>query len=236
MKRAVVSAGVVGVLSLLAACGSTGQDSAATAPAPATSAPALPTTVTVTAPVTQEAPPPVAASIPDPVVYTGVGETYLTISKPAGTSVVIATITGNAVGRYFGVRALDGDKDKLVETNSPYSGSTLLDAHGGNTTRLYIKAWGSWTIKLSDPRSATVFGHDESGSGDTVLAYQGAGGRAVISGGQPGTMFRVTAFGAGALAGDLAWDKAPFDQTVRWPGGTALIAVRATGPWSITVN
>jgi len=54
-----------------------------------------------------------AAKPKPPTVFTGAGDDVVAITKPAGATVVIATITGNDAGRYFGVKALDGDMDTL---------------------------------------------------------------------------------------------------------------------------
>lgn len=88
---------------------------------------------------------------------------------------MLATITGNDAGRYFGVKGLDGDHDSLVNTTDPYNGTTLLDGNVGGTTQLQVTATGPWSITLSDPRSAPSFGKGTpyAGSGDAVLIYQG---------------------------------------------------------------
>jgi hypothetical protein len=158
------------------------------------------------------------------------------ITKPAGATIVVATITGGAAGYFFGVSGVDGSKEVLVGTKGVYRGVTLLDEDGGKTTALHVFSRGPWTITLSDPRSAPLFTGSFSGSGDTVGVYQGNGGTATVTGGIAGDLFRITAYGAGRLVGTLFSSTDGASHPVHWPGGVALIKVRAVGPWAISIT
>lgn len=177
------------------------------------------------------------APIAPPITYSGSGDdNVLAITKPAGATTVVATITGNSAAKNFDVRGIDGEQDHLVATTSPYHGSVLVDGKGGNTTQLRVHAFGPWTITLSDPRSAPVLGPTYSGAGDTVLLYVGQGGSAVIEGGASGTPFRINVLTAGRLGGPLVQATAPYSGVVRWPGGSAVVQVSAIGSWSIGMH
>lgn len=178
-----------------------------------------------------------SAPIAPPTVYRGGGGTSgvtVPITKPAGTTTVVATITGGVAGYFFGVSGLDGSKEVLVATQGAYQGSTLLDEDGGATTELHVFSRAPWSITLSDPRSAPVFTGSTSGSGDTVFVYQGTGGTAMVTGGAAGSRFQIVAYGSGRLTGTLVYDTGGLSRPVHWPGGVALIKVRAVGPWSIS--
>lgn len=229
MRRPLAALAATGIVLALAGCAGTpvafgSGTSASSTPAPSSSTAAA---------TTSSAPPP--APIPPPVVYQGNGDTTLAITKPAGTTSVVVTVTGNAPGHYLGVRALDGKQDHLVDANGPYSGSTLLDADGGTTTKLFVRAVVPWTITLSDPRTAPVFTQAYQGTGDTVLTYEGSGGTATINGGVSGSPFVLKMF-SGGQGRAIATGTGPYSGTVRWPSGTSLIAVKATGQWTVSVG
>jgi hypothetical protein len=207
---------------------------------------AAPTTATSAAPSSTPArtsaqeyvlppPAPEAPPIPEPTVYRGAGDGVLTISKPAGTTAVIATVVGNAEARNFDVRAIDGAQDHLVTTTSPYTGSTLLDADGTTTRQLRVHAVGAWMITLTDPRSAPVFSLSYGGTGDAVVLHSGTGGQAVINAANAGTVLLVRTYSAGQV-NDIVKQTGPWSGIVPWPAGPSIVVVRAVGPWSITVD
>ena len=239
MRRALVVAGGTALLAL-AGCASTVvtpaastgrvSDTQSSSPSASTGGSTdLATATTSTVP---------AASVPiaPPVTYSGTGSTTLAITKPAGTTAVVVTVKGNAPGHYLGVRALDGTQAHLVDADGPYSGSTLLDADGGTTTRLFVRAVVPWTITLSDPRSAPVFSTSYTGSGDTVMVCTGSAGTAAITAGTQGTRLRIRVYGPDKFMHSIVDTTGPYDNLERWPGGTSLVAVVATGQWSIAVN
>jgi hypothetical protein len=179
-----------------------------------------------------------AAAPKPPTVFTGSGDDVVTITKPAGATVVIATITGNDAGRYFGVKAVDGDMDTLVNTTDPYNGTTLLDANRGGTTQLQVQAVGPWSITLTDMRSAPTFtsAAPQTGAGDAVLIYQGSRGVARIQGNAEGRYFGVKAYGSGGAGNSLVNTTDPYTGSVPMPAGPAIVVVTANGDWSIDVN
>jgi hypothetical protein len=189
------------------------------------------TTSAAPATAAQGTPRPVAP----PTTYSGVGNTVLTIVKPAGATAVIAAIAGNASGHNFDVRAIDGAHDRLVSTTSPYSGSTLLDAAGTTTHQLRVHAVGAWLIRLTDVRSAPSFTIGYRGTGDAVLLHVGRGGSGLVQAEGAGTPFTVRTYRAGR-ATSVVSATAPWSDDVRWAAGDAIVTVRAAGPWSITVD
>lgn len=230
MRRALLALTAVAVLGV-AGCAAHAATSAGSAPTSrATTSPSA----TVPAPASVTTPPP-AVPIAPATTFSGFGETTVSITKPAGTTTVIATISGGTPGRHFGVRALDGSKQYLVEAEGVYQGSVLLDGDGNNTTQLHVFARKSpWSITLSDPRTAPTVNTGTNGTGDTVFTYQGSGGLASVTGGATGTPFQIRAYGGGRLNGGLVVATGPYNGQVVWPAGVALISVRATGPWTIS--
>ncbi len=232
MRRALLALAAVAVFGVAGCAAHAATSTGDAAPSRATSS--SPTTAAGPSAVTT---PPANVPIAPPTTYSGFGDATVAITKPAGTSSVIATISGGTPGRHFGVHALDGSKQYLVETEGVYQGSVLLDGNGGNTTQLYVFARKSpWTITLSDPRTAPTITGGTSGTGDTVFIYDGAGGLPTVTGGAAGTPFQVLAFGGGQLHGGLVLATGPYSGQVRWPAGVALINVLATGPWTISFD
>lgn len=171
-----------------------------------------------------------------PTIFTGSGDDVVTITKPEGATVVIATITGNDAGRYFGVSALDGDRDSLVNTTDPYSGTTLLDANRGGTTQLEVQATGPWSITLTNLQYAPTFNGHAEGTGDAVLISQTPGRTATITGNQEGRYFGVRAYGDGSGQG-LVNTTDPYSGTVPWPSGTnVFVVISAEGSWTVDVQ
>ena len=234
MRRATVQ---FVALASLSGCGLLSTPTADPAPStgsvpPSSTSPSGVATAAPTAATTAAGATPIAA----PTVVTGSGDAIVPVTKPAGATTVIATITGNAAAQHFYVRYLDAAQNFLVDTTAPYSGSTLLDPGGGSSTELRVKAEGPWSITLSDPRSAAVFSDSYSGTGDDVLVYEPAlsgfgGDVADIS----GTSLVVSMYSDG-VAATLIRTTGPWSGVVRWPFDAGLVSVRATGPWSITVH
>lgn len=236
MRRPAVGAAAILVLALSGCSATVVSTASERGPLPTTSTswPGVATSGAATSSASA-APAPVAP----PTVFSGGGSSSgvtVPITKPAGATTVVATITGGASGSFFGVSGLDGSKEVLVGTQGVYRGATLLDEDGGTTTALHVFSRGPWTITLSDPRSAPVFTGSFSGSGDTVVTWQGDGGTATVTGGAAGSRFQVVAYGAGRLAGPLVSAAAAVSRSVHWPGGVALIRVKAVGPWSISIS
>lgn len=178
-----------------------------------------------------------AARISDPTVFTGSGDSVVAITKPARATVVLATITGNDASSYFGVKAVDGDQDTLVNTTEPYTGTTLMDARVGGTTQLQVTATGPWSITLSDPRSAPTLsqGSPYAGTGDAVIIYQGSRGIASITGNAGGSYFGVKVYSSSSSGGAVVNTTDPYTGSVPWPVGPAIVVVTSEDDWTISV-
>lgn len=81
-----------------------------------------------------------AAAVPAPANVNGTGD-YVFYIQNAGKT---ATVTGNAEGRHFSVKAFSAfGPDLLVNTTDPYEGTVMLD--GGNML-IVVNGVGSWTF------------------------------------------------------------------------------------------
>ncbi len=188
------------------------------------------------APTTSAAPPPPPVTA-EPVVFSGTGDSVVSITKPGGTTgTVLVTVTGNDAGRYFGVEAIDGDGDTLVNTTDPYTGTVLMDTASGNTTQLQVTAVGPWNITISELQSAPRLNAGaNAGSGDAVLLYQGPRGVAAVTGNAEGRYFGVslyTATGRDSLINTTD----PYTGSVPLPAGPAVVAMTSSGDWTINVT
>lgn len=179
---------------------------------------------------TVPAPPPV----PPAAVYSGSGDDVVAIVKPT-TGAVLAAITGNDAGRYFGVKGLDGGEDTLVNTTEAYVGTTLMDLRGGETTQLQVTAEGPWTITLNSVATATRFTTTFSGAGDGVIIYDGLAGVAEITGNDASSYFGVSVY-SDTESDNLVNTTEAYSGRVPIPAGIVLVAFTATGPWTITVT
>jgi hypothetical protein len=181
--------------------------------------------------------------------YSGSGDDVLDTQKPAGPALV--WISGNAGSDYFGVTSYgygysgpDTMLDLLVNAIEPYEGIRLIDYwHLGDeelTTRLEVKATGSWSIEirpLSSARTLPTPGQIQ-GTGDEVLVVTGNPDTAHIVGNAGARYFGVTAYyGPTAMYDLLVNAVAPYEGPVMFSAPNAqLIEVRATGPWSISTE
>lgn len=92
-------------------------------------------------------------TIPLPGSFAGGGDDVLAL---AGGIPDLATITGNASSRYFGIVEYDsggGYVDLLVNTTDPYAGIVPLDRR---TAYLVIQAEDSWSISVSRMSGPTI--------------------------------------------------------------------------------
>src|SRR4051812_27378194 len=135
MRRALLALSAAAVLGVTG-CAAGAATATSTVPVRATPSPSPSTTAP--APTSESTPPP--PPVGPPTTFSGAGDANVTITKPTGATTVIATISGGTPGRHFGVRALDGSKQYLVENEGVYQGSVLLDGNGGNTTQLHVFA------------------------------------------------------------------------------------------------
>jgi hypothetical protein len=169
-----------------------------------------------------------------PTEFSGTGDDVVSITKPPGTTVAVATITADGRSNFV-VKGLDGDQDLLVNTIGAYSGSILMDADGGGTTQLQVTASGPWTISLSNPRFAPALNEGpNSGTGDAVLLYQGGRGVAAISG-QSESNFVVQEYSSSGY--DLLVNEiGAYQGTVPLAAGPAFVQIKSEGSWSIEVR
>ena len=175
---------------------------------------------------------------PDPIVLTGSGDDIVDVEKWEGPAV--ARITGNTAGAHFAVMNYDAQGnqiDLLVNTTDPYSGIRPLDLlDSQHTTQFEVKATGDWTIEvlpfLENATSVEVPG-TTSGTGDAVLILLDEAATANVTGNAAGSHFAVIGYG-GFFPDLLVNTTDPFDGRVILSRDTVLIAVTATGGWTIT--
>ena len=112
----------------------------------------------------------------------------------------------------------------------------LLDADGGETTQLQVTAAGPWTITLNSMDAAPRFTDTFRGEGDGIVIHEGNRRRvAKITGNQKHEHFAVEAYSG--QGNDLLVNTTdPYTGRVPFPGGVVVVAVTATGAWSITVT
>lgn len=173
---------------------------------------------------------------PQPVSYSGSGATVLEIEKPEGhESVGVATFTHQG-GSNFSVWSLDQNleqNDLLVNEIGAYTGTVLFDIREGeNSSAFEIGADGPWTVDLVPLSSVRTFDKKAEGTGDDVLLYMGDGGIADLRN-DGDSNFAIWKYGndADLLVNEIG----PYSgqAVVR---GSGVLAISATGPWSINVK
>lgn len=241
-------AGLVALFFLIGILGSLG-DSADTAspttessraaassePAPSPAAPTEEPAPTAEAPT---ATPPAVQPAPKAVSYKGTGAKVLKIKKPEGGAVLITTkIKGPSDNNT--VYSLDEDNqegDLLVNTIGSYTGTSLLDLDGSETTRLKVDVSGSWTITLAPLSSAKKLTASYKGSKDMVLlvpsedakilAFNSTGGDSNV------TAYWYTEDDSDLLVNDIGRFKAEAPMTP----GPGLIQVSSDGSWTVALS
>ena len=143
-------------------------------------------------------------------------------------------ITGNEASSHFGVRALPTDTH-LVNTENPYHGVRSLDWDRGESTGCYVRAAGTWTIRVLPLSAVPTFDKSFSGEGDLVVRFVGDGTSAHITGNQDGGYFHVRAYRAGK-AHHLVNTTRPYAGSCRISNGPQYFEIQATGPWTITIK
>lgn len=161
----------------LTACGGSSE------PAPTDPPPEAPQEAPEPAP-TPEPPPtpepepePEPVDIPEPVVYTGIGDDVIEI-QPFDIPWVMF-VSGNASSSYFSVKGYDKDSNStelFVSTTEAYEGFVLDPSQ--STTFLEIKAEGEWTVAIDSFYSLPVLEMETkiSGTGDDVFFLNPADG------------------------------------------------------------
>ncbi len=211
----------------------------ATSPAP-TSVPPTPTptpTATPTSTVSTTTKPPTAkpTATPTPlpsVRYAGRGSGTFRIKKPQPGTPAIVSIYGSKTGGIT-VTAYDAagrQRAVLVTGGVDYHGSVLLDAEGGDSARLRVRAPGFWSVVLkpilSAPRIQSIA---LTGRGDEVLDY--LGDPALMKVAHSGSRtFTVTFYGATTKA--LVRTTGRYSGQVLVPGSGAIV-IHADGGWAI---
>lgn len=201
-----------------------------------TSTPEPPTpTDTPEAPTVTPTPEPTAT----PAIFSGSGDSIVDVSKPELP--MIAVIQGNEGSNHFAVATLDTNNeqiDLLVNTIDPYLGVIPIDFQTGElTARLEIKATGGWRIDLLPLTSAEKLSVPGQfiGSNDNVLILEGSPPDvATITGNSVAHHFAVT--GYGDYSDILVNTIEPYQGQVILKPDTVVLAIKATGEWTIAVT
>jgi hypothetical protein len=165
-----------------------------------------------------------------PISYHGQGDEVLNLEKPVGVAVLdfeCLQCSGNTVLKTDGREAL------LVNEIGGYSGRHLIDVSDtARTSMLTITANGSWKVTVTPGLSAVRItdGNRISGTGDDVVAINGATTRALIKN-RGESNFTVWVVGGGTT--DLAVNEiGSYEGTVALPA-PAVAIVTSSGDWSI---
>jgi len=150
------------------------------------------------------------------------GLVTLTHDGASNFSVVVMDATNSPTG------------DLLANTIGAYSGTSAygLNGFGGPGTSLGISADGNWTVAIAPLSSAGQL--PASGVGDGVYLY--TGGAASMAFTHDGAAnFAVMEYSDGLMGIDLLVNEiGPYQGTVPFRPGPAVVTIQADGGWIIT--
>ena len=175
----------------------------------------------------------------EPITLIGAGDDVVDFDNPF--DIAIVKITGNAAGRYFGVKNFGPDGSQyslLVNTTDPYEGIRPLDFFDNElTTRFEITAVGEWKIEIlsiTEARTLEVPGEIE-GSGDDVILLTGSEPDiATIKGNASSRYFGV--IGYHARRDLLVNTTDPYNGRVNLNRNTLVLEIVSVDDWSIVVE
>ena len=172
----------------------------------------------------------------DVVEESGSGDSIVEVPEGITAALVMATHTGS---RNFVIQSLDANNemsDLLINEIGPYSGTVDVGVTGWSDapSMLQITADGAWTITLSPVGTAPAPGADLSGTGDSVLRYEGDAGIATVN--HVGESNFVIYFADGTSPDLLVNEIGAYSGKIPIKSGPALIAVKADGDWTINVS
>jgi hypothetical protein len=214
----VVAASVVIVIACIAGC------DPQTSPSAASSAPGEASTEESATPTPPPAP---------PKVYTGKGDNVLKIDKAAGPAVMTfscAKCSGNTIVQS------DGAESLLVNTIGSYTGKRALDvSDGSTTTRLTIKATGSWKVAVGglDQAKQATGTAPVTGKGDDVIMLSGSTTTAAITNKGQANFIVQTNPADGGIPDVAVNEIGSYTGTVPL-AAPALVQVTSEGSWSVT--
>jgi hypothetical protein len=212
-------------------------------PAPSAT-PTITNTPTATAtpkPTATKRPTATSTPVPQPITYTGTGDSVIDIETTWGSDSSIVEISHTGGGN-FAVWNVDENNehiDLLVNTIGSYQGRVPIDlmADQNPTRRMEIHAGGTWTIVLS-PLSLDYIRICEvpgpcNGDGDDLVALKG----------DPDTM-QVEYSGGGNFAiwgyaseRDLLVNEIDtYSGKVLLANGTFMLVIHAAGPWTLDIT
>lgn len=164
----------------------------------------------------------------EPVTASGSGPTLVPL--PAATAgLVTATYDGDG---YFGITALDtaGEMSELlVNTGGPYAGTTAFGLLSpGLGTTLEVTADGPWSLQIAPVSTAPAL--VPSGTGDTVLLYEGAEQTMTVT--HDGELLAL--WQAAEFPDLLLSEIGPYSGTTTFLSGRSVVSVGADGAWTLT--
>lgn len=176
---------------------------------------------------------------PEPIIFTGTGDSIVDFVNPFQLAIV--HITGNGQSHHFAVKNYNSNGetiDLLVNTTDPYDGIRPLDFRNDeHTARFEVNATGEWKIEvlpISSARVMAVPGIIE-GQGDEVILLKGAKpDLAKIKGNSESRHFAVHAYGN--FSDLLVNTTDPYDGTVIVNEDVVVLEITATGIWSIELT
>ena len=175
---------------------------------------------------------------PDPVTFTGSGDSIVDFYNHF--EIAIVHITGNAASRFFAVINYDdsGNKiDVLVNTTDPYDGIRPLDFGENRTVRFEVQAIGDWKIEVlpfSMAHTLNVPGVITGNGDDVILLASGTPDLATVKGNEASRFFAVIGYGHGKDV--LVNTTEPYQGTVILKPDTLVLEVQANGKWSIDLK
>jgi hypothetical protein len=191
-------------------------------------------------PTSTHRPPPTKTPVPDPILFTGTGDSVIDIDYPWDNAAQVdITHTGSA---HFAIWSYDENNERidlLVNTSGKYKGRVLIDILVGEpiTRRMEITADGAWTITVLP--LGVEFLHlcyipgPCEGEGDDVLGLVGDPDTMQVD--YPGNSY-FSIWSYGPEIDLLVNESGPYAGRVLIQKGTVLFSIHAEGPWTLDIT
>lgn len=184
-------------------------------------------------------PSPTPTQPPEPIFRTGSGDSVFYPEKWVGPAVVRITYDGRGSFLVW-TQNENGEREQLLaNTVGAYHGSSLIDFLGNQRTRrLEVRTAEAWQIELLPLSSARheLIPAIITGTGDEVVLLEGSEATDRLNADASGAWGNFTVWAYGDPSNLLINSVAPYTGTMPLPPGTAALAVKAIGPWSLEVT
>jgi hypothetical protein len=174
----------------------------------------------------------------EPIIVQGNGNAVEVLTRPLEAGEIVTMTHSGGSNFAIWAESAQGDRlELLVNTIGDYTGTVLFE-DSSPAALLNITAGGAWTVEITSILQAQPWdGNGElSGTGDQVVAiFNGLDELKVVDITHSGTSnFAIWVYNDSSRRELLVNEIGPYTGSGRLVAGTLVIAIKASGPWTIT--